>query len=578
MGFKIRFFSNIKIGENEYSLSGNNLGGSDSVYKLKDLITDNQDYVIKIHTKPENSKRFNKEISFLKEANNKGIINLVEEGLIEYNDPNDCTLNNSYRFYVMPYMPMNYRHLMEEELDNEEKLKHFLQLCYAVEYLHENSIVHRDLKPENILFDKENNQIKLCDFGVAKFPDNNITERGERLANANYCAPEQRLKNGIVGKHSDIYALGLILNELFTKTVINGKNYKQVVDVAPSFGELDDIIGKMIVYDWKERESNISAVIYKINNFLKKRKRIIEGYVKNALAGSRRQRERKIAKIFAEDCLAMQYLINDKTRFNSADFNYHMNVHCEVNNQSVRDEIKLAAIYYSVKNKFLYESQGADIEGCFNHYQWTGRKNASKNKFLSIIKKYDYLKLNYYGEAIHYFAGLKDYHSEEIIGEIERELKKIDDDLNDSPIVYMCQFLVKYLPETRLYNLGFRLRPIFEKSSIEIQRENIFANTLEKKRYCKELLQKFFPKITIVEYESNMIVVFRTKSDFNQFVKYCNNYSNSLSEKDIKRIDVEDMINDASLRNKKYEMRLYGYEMETLLPKILEMELKKTDK
>lgn len=30
------------------------------------------------------------------------------------------------------------------------------------------SILHRDLKPQNLLIDKQNNQLKLADFGLAR--------------------------------------------------------------------------------------------------------------------------------------------------------------------------------------------------------------------------------------------------------------------------------------------------------------------------------------------------------------------------------------------------------------------------
>ena len=43
-----------------------------------------------------------------------------------------------------------------------------LQLLEAVHFLHTHWIVHRDLKLSNLLFTNKG-QLKLCDFGLARF-------------------------------------------------------------------------------------------------------------------------------------------------------------------------------------------------------------------------------------------------------------------------------------------------------------------------------------------------------------------------------------------------------------------------
>ena len=41
------------------------------------------------------------------------------------------------------------------------------QILSAVNYMHKQGVMHRDLKPENILVDKENDILKIGDFGSA---------------------------------------------------------------------------------------------------------------------------------------------------------------------------------------------------------------------------------------------------------------------------------------------------------------------------------------------------------------------------------------------------------------------------
>lgn len=569
MGFKNKYFDSVLIDGVEYCLEGSDKGGAESVYDLKEKNTRNIcKYIIKIHTKPFDGERFENEINFLKNSKDKGIIDLIQEGSIQYNNPSNPELNGSYRYYIMPKMAMNYRELIDKMIPFDERVKYFLQLCKAVEYLHKKGIIHRDLKPDNALYDEENRQIKVCDFGAAKFPDINITTQGKRLANANYCAPEQRMKNGVVGKYTDIYALGLILNEIFTGTLINGKDYKRIVDIAPSYAELDEIVGKMIVYDWKKRESDITAVIYKIKKIIRVRNYKKNEYVKLALNGSRRQKDRIIANTFAEDCVAMQCLVGNKTLFGSAYFNYHMNIRCKIISIPVRDELKLAAMYNITKEMFSYESETKDIEDSFNYSLWQGREKKSNHIFLGIIDNFKYLKMPQYGEAIHLFAGLKDYHKAEVIEKIRNKFKELEDHFNDSPIVFMCQLIVELLPETKLVNLGLHICPVFDKSDTEILNDNIFVNTHTKKNKCIDLLKKYIEDITIVDNDYNVVVLFHTKKAFDRFVTYCKEYSQSLDERDVKLVDIDDMLMDVDYRNKRYELRLYKYQINYLVPEI----------
>jgi serine/threonine protein kinase len=46
-------------------------------------------------------------------------------------------------------------------------MKIALQMCQAINYLHQSKVVHRDLKSLNILLD-DNFNAKLCDFGIAR--------------------------------------------------------------------------------------------------------------------------------------------------------------------------------------------------------------------------------------------------------------------------------------------------------------------------------------------------------------------------------------------------------------------------
>jgi len=88
------------------------------------------------------------------------------------------------------------------------------QICAGLGEAHIQGIVHRDLKPENVMLDRFGG-VKLMDFGIARSLDTRSTATGSFLGTPAYMAPEQA-EGKPVDRRSDIYALGLVLYEMFT--------------------------------------------------------------------------------------------------------------------------------------------------------------------------------------------------------------------------------------------------------------------------------------------------------------------------------------------------------------------------
>ena len=59
------------------------------------------------------------------------------------------------------------RVLQKRRLTEKEARRYFKQIIEATICCEENGVFHRDLKPENILLDKESDEIKIIDFGLA---------------------------------------------------------------------------------------------------------------------------------------------------------------------------------------------------------------------------------------------------------------------------------------------------------------------------------------------------------------------------------------------------------------------------
>ena len=87
------------------------------------------------------------------------------------------------------------------------------QLCAGLAAAHDNNVLHRDFKPANVMIDDEGN-VRILDFGLAGIEEE-FGHEELRAGTPAYMAPEQ-LAGQEVTKQSDIYALGLVLYEVFT--------------------------------------------------------------------------------------------------------------------------------------------------------------------------------------------------------------------------------------------------------------------------------------------------------------------------------------------------------------------------
>jgi serine/threonine protein kinase len=208
---------------------------------------------------------------------------------------------------VMPYLQGG--NLMERVINREkttgekfpftEKIRIARDISYGLAYLHAYDIVHGDIKPSNILFNDEG-QVRITDFGLSHFSSNEFLNILSKIflvglffkkdlkgGTPAYMSPEQ-LKGGKPDKSVDIYALGVLLFELFNgylpytpyafsnnrKSLIRGyymsrRNDRNAMTIKSQLlhfpFSLQEIILGCLMFNKKDRFPTIGSVYVKLD-------------------------------------------------------------------------------------------------------------------------------------------------------------------------------------------------------------------------------------------------------------------------------------------------------------------------
>ena len=123
-------------------------------------------------------------------------------------------------------------------------------LCAGLASAHALGIIHRDLKPANVMIDGRG-RARITDFGLAGLAEE--MRGGEISGTPAYMAPEQ-ISGGEVSARTDLYALGLILTEVFT----GKKSLSSGDDIDPA---IQRVIARCLERRPEARPASIHSVI-----------------------------------------------------------------------------------------------------------------------------------------------------------------------------------------------------------------------------------------------------------------------------------------------------------------------------
>src|SRR5580693_4570409 len=184
-------------------------GGMGEVYRADDL-TLGQPVALKFLPEEASKdetllERFRNEVRLSRRVSHPNVCRVYDVGEVD-----------GHTFFTMEYVDgEDLASLLRRigRLPADKALEIARQLCAGLAAAHAKGVLHRDLKPANIMLDGRG-QVVVTDFGLAGLVDQ-IPGSDVRSGTPAYMAPEQ-LEGKEVNAKSDIYALGLVLYEIFT--------------------------------------------------------------------------------------------------------------------------------------------------------------------------------------------------------------------------------------------------------------------------------------------------------------------------------------------------------------------------
>ena len=164
----------------------------------------------------EDLRRQEDEVNTLAMLNHPDLVTLLDVGVHRADD-------QSHIFSVMELIHGTdlRRRLAEGPMSPRQIAQLGYHVASGLEHVHGLGIVHRDVKPANILLqhlqDSTRVSAKLGDFGLASRGIGPATSAGQTITGTvAYVSPEQA-RGDVVTTASDVYSLGLVLLECFTR-------------------------------------------------------------------------------------------------------------------------------------------------------------------------------------------------------------------------------------------------------------------------------------------------------------------------------------------------------------------------
>ncbi|MEA3452429.1 MAG: AAA family ATPase [Bacteroidota bacterium] len=221
-------------------------------------------------------KRFENELKFTKNLNIKNIQKVLEK-----------RITDRKHLLILEFVEgETIKSFINKKTTNlKSAIKIAIKIAETIGEIHQQNIIHNDINSNNILI-TDNNNIKIIDFGVATHYNvytQNSTIPKHLEGTISYISPEHTGRmNKSIDHRSDLYSLGVVLYEFFTKKLpfIETDNMKLIhshiakIPVAPNKIDpsipkiLSDIILKLLSKNAKNRYQSAFGLKYDLQQLI----------------------------------------------------------------------------------------------------------------------------------------------------------------------------------------------------------------------------------------------------------------------------------------------------------------------
>ncbi len=207
------------------------------------------------------AERLREECRLLAQMDHPSISRLIDAGLTDHDEP----------FLVMEWVEgVDLADWLDQkQVDTSRRIEILRSVAKAVAHAHQRMVIHGDIKPGNIRV-RNDGQIKLLDFGVARLLGDDPGDRGIAALTPAFAAPEQ-MEGAETTPASDIWALGALLKWLLTGILPRQDDGFSLLDALPGQPErrreLASIIEKACAESPEDRYTTVAGLIDDLERF-----------------------------------------------------------------------------------------------------------------------------------------------------------------------------------------------------------------------------------------------------------------------------------------------------------------------